>query len=269
MDPIRMDRPRTSQSRRAVRLTNTVMFALVALRLVIFYADEGASLPEAVGLLAVFMAVFVTEPFLTRRAPALFHVYLLVQTVIVLALGLLQPYYDFAWVLYIVLVLQVVQDLPRRLAWAWTAVFVGLATVVLVFTSSIRLEGLAIGLNMIGVGAFIVSFAIFSQQAEVAGEESRALVEKLQTAHAELELRAAQAQELAATQERNQLARELHDSINQSIFSLTLTAEATRLMMDQDSSRVPQQLAQMQDMTGNALARLRGLITRLRPPETP
>ena len=66
-------------------------------------------------------------------------------------------------------------------------------------------------------------------------------------------------------QERHRLARDLHDSVNQTIFSLTLTAGATRLLLDKDPARVPAQLDRLQDMSGSALSQLRSLITRLRP----
>ena len=64
---------------------------------------------------------------------------------------------------------------------------------------------------------------------------------------------------------RNRVARELHDSVNQSIFSITLTAEAARTMLDRDPARVSSYLDQLQEMTANALAQLRSLIGQLRP----
>ena len=104
-----------------------------------------------------------------------------------------------------------------------------------------------------------------SRQAEVARNESAALLHDLQTAHAQLQDYAARAEELSAVRERNRVARELHDSVNQSIFSITLTAEAARTMLDRDPARVPPYLNQLQDMTTSALAQLRSLIGQLRP----
>jgi signal transduction histidine kinase len=73
------------------------------------------------------------------------------------------------------------------------------------------------------------------------------------------------AEEISAARERNRVARELHDSVNQSIFSITLTAEAARTMLDRDPARVPPYLNQLQEMTTNALAQMRSLIGQLRP----
>ncbi|MEI6044195.1 MAG: histidine kinase [Chloroflexota bacterium] len=74
-----------------------------------------------------------------------------------------------------------------------------------------------------------------------------------------------QAQQLAALEERNRLARDLHDSVTQTIFSLTLTAESTRAMMIKKPERVPAQLERLQSLARSALAEMRALIFQLRP----
>jgi signal transduction histidine kinase len=65
------------------------------------------------------------------------------------------------------------------------------------------------------------------------------------------------------------LARELHDSVSQLIFSITLTSQAARLLLERDPARVPQQLDRLQEMTSSALGQLRSLIAQLRPPQNP
>jgi signal transduction histidine kinase len=87
----------------------------------------------------------------------------------------------------------------------------------------------------------------------------------LQSAHQKLQEYASQAEELAAARERNRLARELHDSVSQVIFSVTLTSQAARLLLEQDPSQVPTQIERLQQMTFGALAQLRSLIAQLRP----
>jgi hypothetical protein len=66
-------------------------------------------------------------------------------------------------------------------------------------------------------------------------------------------------------QERNRLARELHDSVTQTIFSMTLTAKAARILLDRDSARVAPQLDQLQELAQGALTEMRTLIFQLRP----
>ncbi len=74
-----------------------------------------------------------------------------------------------------------------------------------------------------------------------------------------------QAQQLAALEERNRLARDLHDSVTQTIFSITLTAESARAMMIKKPDRVPAQLERLQTLSRGALSEMRALIFQLRP----
>ena len=74
---------------------------------------------------------------------------------------------------------------------------------------------------------------------------------------AELRAYAEQAQELATAQERNRLARELHDAVTQTMFGVTLTAEAAPIASEQDPSRVPALLEKIQESSADALEELR------------
>jgi signal transduction histidine kinase len=255
--------PRT-QSQRVISLTNATLFAIVALRAVITYADDDV-LPLLLALLAIFVLLLATEPILTRRWSAYRSLYLGLQMALVVVMGRFAPEFDFLWTLYIILAIQALDFFPRRAALIWIGVMIGLAGVFLMIELDPALLGLAILLNLSAVGYFLVSFTRVSRQAEEARSESAALLRDLQTAHAQLQDYAARAEELSAVRERHRVARELHDSVNQSIFSITLTAEAARTMLDRDPARVPPYLAQLQEMTTNALAQLRSLIGQLRP----
>jgi two-component system, NarL family, sensor kinase len=70
-------------------------------------------------------------------------------------------------------------------------------------------------------------------------------------------------QEMALTAERNRLARDLHDSVNQILFSLSLTARGGREMAaDQE---VKETFSYIQDLAQEALNEMRALIWQLRP----
>ena len=66
-------------------------------------------------------------------------------------------------------------------------------------------------------------------------------------------------------QERNRLARELHDAATQTVFSITLTAQAARMACDSDPARLPELLDRIQESSADALAEMRGLVSELRP----
>ena len=96
------------------------------------------------------------------------------------------------------------------------------------------LDGLVLSMLIAAVGIFLVSFDLLYTRAQQEKHESQALLERLSRANQQLEEFAAQAEELAAAQERNRLARELHDSVSQSIFSIILTARSAQLLLARD-----------------------------------
>jgi PAS domain S-box-containing protein len=80
----------------------------------------------------------------------------------------------------------------------------------------------------------------------------------------ERELRS-QAGELASSQERAHLARELHDSVTQALFSMTLVTRTTELLVDRDTAAAKEKLGSLRDLQREALAEMRALIFELRP----
>ncbi len=66
-------------------------------------------------------------------------------------------------------------------------------------------------------------------------------------------------------QERNRLARELHDSLSQSLFSMVLNAEAANLFFDSDQEKARSQIRLLYETANAALKEMRTLIFELRP----
>jgi signal transduction histidine kinase len=75
------------------------------------------------------------------------------------------------------------------------------------------------------------------------------------------------AQDRAVLEERQRLARDLHDSVTQSLYSVALHAEAaTRLLATGDVGTATTYLADLRDTAQEALEEMRLLIFELRPP---
>jgi signal transduction histidine kinase len=76
-----------------------------------------------------------------------------------------------------------------------------------------------------------------------------------------------QAQQGAVADERNRLARELHDSVTQTLYSLDLFADATRQALSAGKiERATKHIQQILSLSRSALADMRLLIFELRPP---
>jgi two-component system nitrate/nitrite sensor histidine kinase NarX len=73
------------------------------------------------------------------------------------------------------------------------------------------------------------------------------------------------AQTLAKLQERQRLAQELHDAVNQSLFSAGLIAEVLPRLWEQNPAEGRRSLEDLRRLTHGALAEMRGLLAELRP----
>lgn len=73
--------------------------------------------------------------------------------------------------------------------------------------------------------------------------------------------------ELAMLEERNRMARELHDAVTQKLFSLRLSAQSAATLLQADPGRASVELERVQKLAGEALAELRAVIVELRPAE--
>jgi signal transduction histidine kinase len=98
-------------------------------------------------------------------------------------------------------------------------------------------------------------------QANVLLEEE--IAERLRTEEALAQERAS----AAVTAERNRLARELHDSATQSLYAVTLYADAaTRLLSSGQIEPAAENLGKLRGTAKEALGEMRMLIFELRPP---
>jgi len=73
------------------------------------------------------------------------------------------------------------------------------------------------------------------------------------------------AAEVAAGEERAHLARELHDSVTQALFSMTLVTRSLEILLDRDPAAAAEQLGLLRDLQRDALAEMRSLVFELRP----
>jgi signal transduction histidine kinase len=82
---------------------------------------------------------------------------------------------------------------------------------------------------------------------------------------AELRIVYEQAQEAAVLQERQRLARDLHDAVTQMLFSASLIAEVLPRIWARDPDKARQHLEDLRMLTRGALAEMRTLLRELRP----
>ena len=76
---------------------------------------------------------------------------------------------------------------------------------------------------------------------------------------------AEQAQAIAVMEERQRLARNLHDAVNQSLFTAGIIAEVLPRLWDQDQDLARDSLKDLHRLTRSAQAEMRALLAELRP----
>jgi PAS domain S-box-containing protein len=73
------------------------------------------------------------------------------------------------------------------------------------------------------------------------------------------------ARNTAALEERQRLARELHDSVSQAIFSISLHARTAHTLLQRDVTKVSEPVEHILSLSQAAMAEMRALIFELRP----
>jgi signal transduction histidine kinase len=223
-------------------------------------------LPRYLALEAVYVALYSALLWKPTLPGSLKQLYFIVQSALVLLILSMTPEFDFVVVLFGLLAYQASLFFSGRMRWIWVVCLVSLTGGSLIFYHGFW-RGLALALTTMAAEIVVPAYVIVSQNIETARVESQRLLGELQDTRRRLESYAGRVEEMAAMQERNHLARELHDTVSQSMFSISLSARSAQLLLERDPARVPQQLDLLQELTADALSQLRAFITQLHPPQ--
>jgi len=266
-----------------------LIYAAVTLRGLVRLANE-----PWFGLAAVLLATYglllvLAEPRIVQRGPLRFSqaehsglvlphggeptqgepwlplVYLFLQSGLVVGLLLVPPILDFFGLLFIPLSLQAVFFFGRRLGFLCIALFfLAMAGPMLVDEKG-WIFGLAMTVLNTGYCLLFSGYAHQVQRAETVHRHNQDILGELQVAHRRLQGYAAQVEELAAERERSRLARELHDSVTQTVFSMNLTVQSARLLLEREPDRVAGQLERLEELAASAMGEIQALVSQLRP----
>jgi signal transduction histidine kinase len=252
----------TRAGRPAVVALYLVTVAVVARTLVA--NTDRRLLPWYLALFAVFLSLYSLVWWRPHLRPWMLHLAFAVQSATVVALLSLTPELDFIPTLFVPLAYQSAVVLAGRPRGLWLVLFIAsTGGPLMAFLGPLR--GLALALLPIVGEIVLFAFAAASEDYENARAESLVTIAELESTQRRLRASIDQVEDLAAVDERNRLARELHDSVSQTMFSILLTTRSAQMLQERDHARLRQELTALRSLTQDALAQMRSLISELRP----
>ncbi len=111
---------------------------------------------------------------------------------------------------------------------------------------------------------FTLVFTLLAVSAERARNDVQRLAAELGDANRKLREYAVQIEELAATRERNRLAREIHDTLGHYLTVVNVQLEASRALRERDPLGAQQALDKAQTLTQEGLREIRRSVATLR-----
>lgn len=246
-----------------IRIRNAPLLDLaVYLILIIFLGTAQVALPElsnriTVSILLILFGLVYTLGYRRASSPEQVNLYMAVQALLTTVMFLRLPAADvFDFLLYL-LVIQVTIALPPRVAVRWVVLFFIVES--LHFFDSASIER-AMNLVLFMPIYFLTGvFGYSLRRAEIAHREKELILEELHATQNQL-------QELAVTEERTRLARELHDSLGHQLTVAVVQLEGAQRLIPTKPDLASQMIGTMREELKNALADLRRTVTVLRSP---
>ncbi len=218
------------------------------------------------GMLLAFALLMALNPGVL--SPSWRHLYLAVQSALVAGLLLMET---LSWsaipILFFILSAFAMLLWPRRrlLGWLWIGLFSLLTGGILVFRMDWG-RGLLTLLPYAGGYGFFGVFAEALARAEEAHRRTQELLGELQEAHHQLRAYVSRVEELAVAEERNRMAREMHDALGHRLTIAAVQLEGAERLMALDAQRAARMVHTAHGEVREALAELRETVAALHTP---
>jgi signal transduction histidine kinase len=234
-------------------MTVGFLYAAVVLRSLL--AFDGSERVLALVLLAAWLLLLLTEPALSRVWHRYFALYAALQAAVVATLLPMSDASDFFAILLAIPSMQAMQRWRPRA----TAVLIGLFTVLTglcLIDEYGRAQAVTSAALYAVADVFLAAFALAMRRASEARLRNEALVGELELANRQMADYTQRLERLAGARERQRLARDLHDSVTQTLFSMTLTARSAALLLGRDPQGLRDQLEQVEHLADSALSEM-------------
>lgn len=217
----------------------------------------------AVTLLTLFGLLFLILDFQDNQT-WLSHLLLALETALVAGLIILKPDWGFFPILFFLMSPKALIVFPNRIGMAWVGIFTLVTAAILVYFQGWM--GLIILLPYACGYFFFAVFGWSTLQANHERQRSEQLLAELQQAHEQLQEYTNRLEELTITQERNRIAREMHDTLGHRLTVVSVQLEGAQRLIRSNPGRVEQILGTARAQIREGLGELRRTVAMLRAP---
>jgi signal transduction histidine kinase len=193
------------------------------------------------------------------------RLYLGVQGSLTAVLMFLNPGFTMYPTLYSLLSFQAVLLLSTRRGAPWIAAYTLVMTAAFFIDFGLE-EALYAGVVYGGINTFFGAFAGTLRRVDAARRESEALLQELREAHQQLQEYALRVEELTVVEERNRLAREMHDTIGHRLTVASVQLEGAQRLCPVDPEQAASMVGTVRGQVREALNELRSTVATLRTP---
>ncbi len=190
-------------------------------------------------------------------------VYFIIQLALLIAIHwLIGP--GGIWLVSLPLAAQAVQYLTGIWRWViYAALLFGLM-VPLIFRYDQGESAIYFAVSVAPAILFVVVFTNLGVNERKARLQAEELSADLEAANQQLSAYAIQVEELATIEERNRLAREIHDNLGHYLTVVNVQIGAAKVLMDKDPSKAKDALDKAQNLTQEGLKAVRQSVAALR-----
>lgn len=264
-------RPRQPPAERGVRLLILVVVIVGYIATFILRSGDGSdalSLPELLlGIVfgILYLLLGLNDRIVLDRLPAGWAelAFFSIGCALIFGIGWMLGT-GGSWLIGLPLAGTAVEMLPSRQRWV---VYVALVACVVLPHGLRHSDWISALFSSFTVGTAILFVAVFTQMRlneQGARERAERLMLELEDANVQLAAYATQVEELAITQERNRLAREIHDNLGHTLTIVNVQIEAAKAVMDSDPDRALDALDKAQELAQEGLSGVRRSVAALR-----
>lgn len=247
-----------------IHLATYLMAFVAAIRAYLVYPHQWIVMTV---FLVPYFLLLTLEGIVNRLKPAFSLVYVGVQILIMVGLYMAVPYADYWALLLFPACSFVMRRFSRTTGYSLVLFFtVAMAIMIKLAEGDFAMEFIPIYL----VGYLLVStFSLALQQTTEAKENAEDLSNRLTEANKRLQQYTERVRQLAVLEERTSLARNLHDSATQTLFSANLLLSSLENKHKNSSEELVEDINKISRLTQGAMTQLRNLIKQLQPETKP